>query len=91
MLISVNVTRNNQLEPAQEDAPSFATLFFAKESLTKTDRCPGALKEKSAIGSKFFMAFPFGPIPKVTKHVNLQLFIKSSNFCKLFQRIMGSR
>jgi hypothetical protein len=44
MLISVAGTCNTQLEPGQYDGCSSAyTSFSAKISLTKTDRCAGAL------------------------------------------------
>jgi len=46
MLISVEGRGKNQLESVQDsmwECSSAVTLFFAKKSLTKTDRCAGAL------------------------------------------------
>jgi hypothetical protein len=46
MLISVEGTGKNQLEPGQEsmgDASVLSNSFFAKKTLNKTDRCAGAL------------------------------------------------
>jgi hypothetical protein len=43
MLISKEETGKNQLEPGYSGSSSFVTLFFAKKSLTETDRCAGAL------------------------------------------------
>ena len=48
MLVSVDGTGQNQLQPGQEHGgcSSDVTLFFAKKSLTKTDRCAEALSCK---------------------------------------------
>jgi len=46
MLISVEGTAKHQLQPGQESTEgcsSVVTLFLAKKSMTKTDRCVGAL------------------------------------------------
>jgi len=45
MLISVERTGKNQLEPGRENGgcSKFVTLVVKKKSLTKTDRCAGAL------------------------------------------------
>jgi hypothetical protein len=61
---------------------SVVTLFFAKKSLTETDRCAGAM-------SPFFGPFPSNRIPKATKDVNVHIYIHSRNSCKLYQRIPG--
>jgi hypothetical protein len=42
MLISVEGTGKNQLEPGQGTIGDVVTMFFAKKSLIKTDRCAGA-------------------------------------------------
>ena len=67
------------------------TFFFDKKSLTKTDRCAGALsfKEKPTVGFLFFGAFPSDCVPKATKEGSAHLFIHS-NSCKLHQRIPGN-
>jgi hypothetical protein len=45
MLILVEGTGKNQMQPGQESTgcSSVVTLFLAKKSMTKTDRCAGAL------------------------------------------------
>ena len=49
MLISLEGTGKNRLEPDHESmgkCSSVVTLFFSKKSLTKTDRCAGALSRR---------------------------------------------
>ena len=43
------------------------------------------MKEKAAVGSPFFVAFPSNRIPKATKDVNVLFF--SSNSCQVRQGI----
>jgi hypothetical protein len=46
MVIAMEETGKNQLEPGQGSmagCPNVVTSFFATKSLTKTDRCAGAL------------------------------------------------
>jgi len=44
MLISVKGAGENELEPDQESMGDISVLsHFAKKSMTKTDRCTGAL------------------------------------------------
>jgi hypothetical protein len=46
MQISVEETGKNQIETGQEEYGGYSmvtTLFFSKKSLTKIDRCAGAL------------------------------------------------
>ena len=71
---------------------SVITLFFAKKSLTKTERCAGALwrKGNQLLVSPFFGAFPSDRIPKATKDASVHLLIYSSNSCTLNQRIPGN-
>ena len=45
------------------------------------------MKEKSAVGSPFFGAFPSDCIPKATKDVNAYFFIHSMNSCQICQII----
>ena len=68
------------------------TLFFAKKSLTKTDRCAGALSSRrnQLLFPYFFGALPSDGIPKATMDVNVHFYVHSSNSCKLYQRIPGT-
>jgi hypothetical protein len=65
---------------------SVVTLFFTKKSLTKTDRCAGALSCKRK-KSCWFEAFPSDRVTKATKIVNMLFFIHNSSSCELCQRI----
>ena len=60
---------------------SDVTLFFAKKSSTKTDRCAGALswRRLPAAGPPFFWASS-DPIAKATNDSNVHLFIHSFTF-----------
>jgi len=61
---------------------SVVALFFAKKSLTKTDRCAGALswKRNQTMVIFVFGAFPSNRIPKATKGVIVHICIQSCKF-----------
>jgi len=92
MLISFEGTGKNQLEPGQVKCSSVVTLFFAKKSLAKNERCAAALimEEKPNVGSPFCGTFPSDRIPKVTKDLHVHFLIHSTSSCKLNQRIPGT-
>ena len=71
---------------------SFVTLFLGKNSLTKTDRCAGALwwSKNKLLVLYFSERFFFYLIPKATKCASLLFCIHSSNSCKFYQRIPGT-
>jgi hypothetical protein len=48
------------------------------------------MKEKPTAGSPFFAAFLFYRIHTATKDANVNYFIHSTNFYKLYQRIPGT-
>ena len=64
---------------------SIVTSFFTKKSLTKIDRCAGALscRRNQQLVSHYSGAFPSDRFPKAKKDVKLHFFIHSSNSCKL--------
>ena len=45
------------------------------------------VKEKPTVRSPFFGAFPTDCIGKATKDVNVNIFLRSRNSCKLYKRI----
>jgi hypothetical protein len=54
------------------ECSSVATLFLAKKSRTKTDRCAGAYREGEAtVASPFFGAFPSARVPKTSICISL--------------------
>ena len=72
---------------------SVVTLFFARKSLTKTDRCPGALlwrRNQVLPISPFFGIFSSDRIPNVTKGASVHFFINGSNSISLYQRVPGT-
>jgi hypothetical protein len=71
---------------------SVVTLFLVKIILDQNRLVFWSIvvKEKLTVGPTLFWAFPFDRIPKVTKDVNVFFFIHSSNFRKLYQRILGN-
>jgi hypothetical protein len=90
MLISIEETGKNQLEPGYKGCSNFVTLFFAKKSLTKPtgvlEHCrDGVTKSWFSI----FLAIPSDRIRKALNDDNINFFIHSSNSYKLFQRIPG--
>ena len=59
-------------------------LFFAKKSLTKTDRCDEALSLQN-VGSAFIGVFSSELISQATKDISAMKFPSSSSSCKLYQ------
>ena len=61
---------------------SVVTLFFAKKSLTKADRCAGALswRGNQLFIFLFFGAFPSDHIHKMTRGIKVHFFIRSFTF-----------
>jgi len=59
-----------------ERCSNVVTLFFAKKSLTVTDRCDAGIveQEKSNVGIPFFGAFPCDHIPKATNQLMIENF-----------------
>jgi hypothetical protein len=95
MLISVKGTgkKSDGVRPEEYGGcSSILTMFFTKKSLTKPDRCAGALSlgRNKLMVLHFSGAFPTDRIPEATKEVNVHLFIQSSKFCKLYQQIPGT-
>jgi len=68
---------------------SVVTLFFANKSLTKTDRCAGALSLRRnqdlvlVFSGRFFLT----AMKDVNVHFFIHCFTSCSNSCKLYQRI----
>jgi hypothetical protein len=91
MLISVEGTGKNQLEPGQR------MLWFCNNVLCEEildDNRPVCwsivVKEKPTVDFPFFGALPSDRIPKATKDVSMHILIHSGNFCKLNLRIPGT-
>ena len=62
------------------------TLFFAKKSLTKSERCAGALSWRRIIFcSPFNGQFPSDRIPKATKDINVHSCNCTSELRKIFE------
>ena len=84
MLISVEGTGKNQLQPSQESTggcSNAVTLLFGKKSLTKTDRCAGALSRRNQLlVLHFYRTFPPDPISKATKDINVRFLIHIFKF-----------
>ena len=77
------------------ECSSFVTLFFAKKSLTKTDRCAGALSWRR--NQTLVLCFPrlffltaFLRRRMVSIHISLFTVILPANPCKLYGRIPGT-
>ena len=67
---------------------SVVTLFFAKNSLTKTEVCWSIIvRKKPTVGFPFFGVFSSDRTPKAMKDMNVHFFIHSSISYKLCQRI----
>ena len=66
---------------------SVVTLFFAKQILDqhRAVRCSIFVKEKPAVGSPLWGAFPSDRIPQATKDVDVHFSIHSTNTCTLYQ------
>jgi hypothetical protein len=87
MLISVEATVQNQLQPGQEygGCCSVVTLFFANTLNQNRPVCWSiVVKAIPNFGSPRLGAFPSDRMPKITKDVNVQVFIHSSNSCNFF-------
>jgi len=94
MLISVEekvkISRTRSGEYGKRS--SVVAFFFAKKIVDQNRPVCWSIvvKEKPAVGSPFWGAFPSDRIPKVTKDVNVRFFTHSSNSCKLYQRLLGT-
>jgi hypothetical protein len=64
------------------------TLFFAKKSLTKTERfCWSIVMKENPVGFPIYGAFPFDRIPKATKDVNVYSCNYTGELRKIFEAI----
>jgi hypothetical protein len=94
MLISVEATGENWLQPGQDsmgDAPVLSHCSVLRHPWPK----PTGVLEHWREGEtncwfSILVAFPSDRIPKATNDVNEHYFIHSSNSYKLYQRIPGT-
>ena len=90
MLILVEGTDKNQLQPGQESMWDATVLSYCStKSLTKTDRCAGELSRRR---NQLFVLHLWGRFLltaslKLTRALMLQFVIHSSNSFKLYHRI----
>jgi hypothetical protein len=90
VLISFEGTGKNQLQPCQEsmgDASVLSHSLIRNPQPKLTGVLEHCHKEKPAVDSPFFKAFPSVRIPKTMKYVSVHFFIHNSSSCKLYQRI----
>lgn len=71
------------------ECSSAVTLLFDRKSVTKTDRCAGALSWRTNQRLVLHI-FQSDRIPKAIKDSNEHIFIHSSNSCKSYQWIPGT-
>jgi len=93
VLVSVQGTRKNQLDPGQEstgDTPVLSLCSLLRNPwptpTSVLERCWG----KTNCRFSTFQAFPSDRIPNATKDDSVHFFIHSSNSCKFDQRISGT-
>jgi len=92
MLLSVEWAGNNQLESGFVGYSSVVTLFFARKSLTKTDRCAGALswRRNQLFVLSFYRHFFLTVSLRRRTVSKIHFFILSNNSGKSHQRIPGT-
>jgi hypothetical protein len=95
MLISVQGTGKNQLEPDQEsvwDTPvvSHSNLLKKIPEQNRLVCCSVVVKGKPKVSSPLFRALASNRISKVTNDITIHFFIPISNSCKLYQRNPGT-
>jgi len=93
MLISMEGTGKNQLQPIQESIVYALVLSYCSLIEILDQNWPMCwsivVKEKPTVGSPFLRAFSSDRNHEATKDVSVHFFIYSRNSCKLYQGIPG--
>ena len=94
LIIGREQVNKHELESGQESTRDVSVLSHCSLLRNIDQNRPVCwsivVKEKPNVGSLFLWSFTSDRIPKAKQDVNVQLFINSSNFCKLYQRIPGT-
>jgi len=94
MLVSIEETGKNQLQPSEESRGDAAVLSYYSLLRNFLPKPTSALEQcregEPILGCPFFVAFPSTYIPKSAKDFSVHFCIHSGNLCKFSQRIPGS-
>jgi hypothetical protein len=87
-LLPRNTKQYNHIDYISFKTVPLCNTFFAKTTLTKTERCVGALSgSRNQLLAPFLGAFPSDRNPMVTKDINVHFIIQSSNSSKLYHSV----